>query len=91
MKAFLRKLFSPLLMIFESGTSEYVYKPSHRLVLIVMGGLFSALAALVLFVAEGNGAEYFLPVVLFGGLGIISLIIGFLGTDRAVAKIWGSA
>ena len=78
-------------MIFESGNGEYVYKPSHRLVLIVMGALFTALATLVIFVAEGNGAEYFLPVVLFGGLGIVSLIIGFLGSDRAVAKIWGSA
>ena len=33
---------------------------------------------------------YLLPVLLFGGAGSIGLVVGCLGTDRAVAKIWGS-
>ena len=90
MKQFLRRLFSPILNLFESGTEEFAYKPSHRLVLIFIGCLFSGLATAVFFVAQGENPGYLLPVVIFGGTGLVSLIVGILGTDRAVAKIWGS-
>ncbi|CAA6826067.1 MAG: Unknown protein [uncultured Thiotrichaceae bacterium] len=90
MKAILRSLFSPLLTVFESGAEDYEYKPSHRTILLVMGSLFLGLAALVLWSAIGHDIVYFLPVVVFGTLGFVSLIIGLLGNDRAVAKIWSS-
>lgn len=90
MKATLRSLFSPLLNIFESGTDDYEYKASHRNILLVMGGLFLGLASLVLWSAIGHDIGYFLPVVVFGALGSVSLIVGLLGNDRAVAKIWNS-
>lgn len=90
MKQILRRLFSPILNLFESGTDPYAYKPSHRSILLIMGGLFCGLAALVLYFAWGADLGYFLPVVIFGGVGLLSLLIGFLGTDRAVAKVWGS-
>lgn len=90
MKPYLRALFAPILNLFESGSEAYDYKPSHRIVLIVMGGLFTALGGIVLFYAQGQDIGYFLPVIIFGGVGIVSLIIGFLGNERAVAKIWGS-
>ena len=90
MKQYLRVVFSPVLRIFESGTDEFSYKPSHRIILIIMGGLFSALATLVFSFAQGQDIGYLLPVLIFGGVGIVSLIVGLLGNDRAVAKIWGS-
>lgn len=90
MKNLLRRLFSPILNLFESGSAPYAYKASHRTILLIMGGLFCGLAALVLYFARGADLGYFLPVVIFGGVGLLSLLIGFLGSDRAVAKVWGS-
>jgi len=85
-----RTLFSPILNIFESGTEEFVYKPSHRITLIFIGCIFSGLATIVFFVAQGKDPGYYFPVIIFGSIGLLSLLIGFIGTDRAVAKIWGS-
>ncbi|RDH80719.1 MAG: hypothetical protein DIZ80_16970 [endosymbiont of Galathealinum brachiosum] len=90
MKSLFRNIFSPILNIFESGNDEYLYKKSHRIILIVMGILFTGLASLVYVLAEGEDIGYLLPVVVFGGAGLLSLLIGFIGEDKAVAKIWGS-
>jgi len=90
MKQILRTLFSPILKPFESGSDKYAYQKSHRVILIVMGFLFNGLAALVFSFSQGQERGYLLPVFVFGGLGVVSLIIGSLGNDRAVAKIWGS-
>lgn len=89
-KAIFRSIFSPILNIFESGTDDYEYKASHRTILLFMGSLFLGLAALVLWSAIGQDIGYFLPVVVFGALGLVSLVVGLLGNDRAVAKIWNS-
>lgn len=94
MKSLLRQLFAPILNIFESGDGDYAYKPSHRIVLVVMGCLFSGLAALVIaLMLHGTGGDpgYAIPALVFGGAGLVSLIVGTLGSDRAVAKIWGSS
>ncbi|MDX2504601.1 MAG: hypothetical protein QNL62_09015 [Gammaproteobacteria bacterium] len=90
MKQKLRAIFSPILKIFESGTEEFVYKSSHRVILVFIGCLFSGLATAVFIVAQGKDPGYFLPVLIFGAVGLVSLIVGLIGTDRAVAKIWGS-
>lgn len=55
-----------------------------------MGCLFSALATLVFWLALESEPGYLIPVTVFGCIGIVSLIVGLLGTDRAVARIWGS-
>jgi hypothetical protein len=89
-KNLLRKLFSPFLNKLESGTEPYLYKPSHRFILLVMGVLFSALGIAVLWFAVGQDPTYFLPVVVFGGAGFFSLLVALVGTERAVATIWGS-
>jgi hypothetical protein len=93
-KSILRSIFAPLLNFFEGGDQAYAYKPSHRLILLVMSGMFIGLAALVaaMIINFTDAAEpgYLLPVLLFGGAGSIGLVVGCLGTDRAVAKIWGS-
>jgi hypothetical protein len=31
-----------------------------------------------------------IPILVFFVIGFVCLIVGFLGSDRAVAKIWGS-
>lgn len=90
MKQQLRALFAPILNIFETGTEEYIYKPSHRKILIFFGCLFTGLAALVFYVGRGESMGYLFPVLIFGCAGLLSLLVGLLGTDRAVAKIWGS-
>jgi len=89
-KQTLRSIFSPILNIFESGTESFAYKPSHRTILIIMGSLFTGLATLVFILALGEDLGYLLPVLVFGGIGLLSLLIGLIGTNRAVAKIWGS-
>lgn len=90
MKRQLRSLFSPILNILESGTEPFVYKSSHRTILVVMGCLFSGLAVLVMLYAQGKDLGYLLPVLVFGVVGVVCLLVGLIGNDRAVAKIWGS-
>jgi len=90
MKLFLRQIFAPILSLFESGDEVYLYKKSHRTVLIIMGILFSGLATAVFFLSRGEDIGYLIPVVVFGGAGLLSLLIGLIGNNRAVAKIWGS-
>ena len=90
MKQQLRRLFAPILNILEAGDEAYEYKPSHRSVLLIIGALFTGLASLVLFLAQGEDPGYMIPVLVFGGIGLLSLLVGILGTDRAVARIWGS-
>lgn len=90
MKAVLRKLVGPILRPFESGNDPYAYKPSHRRILVFMSTMFLALASLIVFLTPTGNFSYLLPVLLFGGGGLLGLIIGTLGSDRAVAKIWGT-
>jgi len=91
MKTRLRKIFSPVLNFFETGNEAYIYKKSHRMALIVVGCLCLLLAFVSLAAAlftSPTGA--IIPFSIFFLGGSLCLIIGALGTDRAVAKIWGS-
>ncbi|MDA1302092.1 MAG: hypothetical protein O2868_18695 [Proteobacteria bacterium] len=90
MKMILRKMFAWLLDPLESGDGEFVYKPSHRTILIVMSVLFAGLATLVALLMPAGEFDYALPVLLFGGVGLLGVLVGTLGNDRAVARIWGS-
>lgn len=91
MKTPLRKAFSPILGNFESGTEEYTYKTSHRIILIVMGILFLILSVVVAsMAAEADNTGYYIPVIIFGLVSLVTLIVGFLGNKRAVANIWGN-
>lgn len=90
MKQALRWLCSPLLNLFESDDDTYIYKKSHRVILLCTSCLFLGLATLVYFLIPANNSDYLFPVVVFGGAGLLGLIISGLGTERAVAKIWGS-
>ncbi len=91
MKETLRTLCSPILKPFESGDEPYVYKPLNRKILLVMSFLFLALSTAVFLLApEGSGMSYLFPGIVFGTVGLACLIVGALGNDRAVAKIWGN-
>lgn len=91
MKTVFRKLFSPILNYFESAEGEYVYRKSHRTILIVVGILFLMLSTISI-IAALLTAQYaaFIPVLVFFLAGLVCLVIGSLGNDRAVASIWGS-
>ena len=90
MKQFLRKIFAPILNPFETGNTPYLYKQSHRVILLVIGLLFSGLATAVLIVAPKADYGFLIPVTVFYSAGLVAAIVGFLGNERAVAKIWGS-
>jgi len=90
MRPLIRRLFSFILTPLESGNEPFVYKSSHRKILIAMGAIFTALGIGVLYLMPGFEFAYCIPVLVFGGGGIISVVVGAAGTDRAVAKIWGT-
>jgi len=86
-----RKLFNPLLRHFESGDEPYLYKPSHRLILVTVGSLFlllSLVACGVSILASQTGGIF--PGLIFFLAGLVCAVVGLLGSDRAVAKLWGS-
>lgn len=91
MKNLLQKIFSPLLSKFESSEGEYNYQRSHRLILVVVGCLFSFLTAGILAVGiNSDGWGFLFPAIIFGGVGFSCIVIAGLGSDRAVARIWSS-
>jgi len=91
MKKLLRMLFSPILNPFEKGDEAYAYKPLNRKILIFMGLIFAGLTtAIVNFIPEGVGVSYLIPVIVFGLIALVTLVVGLLGDERAVSKIWGN-
>jgi peptidoglycan/LPS O-acetylase OafA/YrhL len=91
MKNTLRKLCQPILSPFEQGNEAYHYKPLNRKILIIIATIFSFLASLVcVLIPQDADPGYYIPVIVFGSLGVVGLVVGFLGTDRAVAKIWNN-
>ncbi|MCB5162213.1 hypothetical protein [Marinomonas algarum] len=89
MKERLQKLCAPILGLFESHQGDYDYKPSHRLILIVLGLLCFLIAAISLAVTMMTGEMAgIVPIALFGITGVVCEIVGLLGSDRAVARIW---
>lgn len=91
MKNMLRTLFAPVLNPFESGNEPYQYKALNRKILLFISAVFSFLASLVCFlIPEQADPGYYIPVVVFGVMGGVGLIVGCLGNDRAVAKVWNN-
>ena len=91
MKNTLTKIFQPILRIFESGEGEYIYKKSHRNILLIVGVLFLFLsAASAVSAISSSQMSGLIPFLVFFLVGIVCRVIGLLGSNRAVAKIWGS-
>ena len=92
MKEILVKLFWPILRVFESGQEPINYKKSHRIILLVVGSLFLLLSmgsAVSAFHSGGVGA--IIPIIIFFAVGLVAVVIGALGSDSAVVKIWGKS
>ena len=90
MKTLLRQLCSPILNLFEKGPQPTIYKASNRTILLVMSVLFIGLATAVGYGAfHAKDIFFAFPVLIFGGGGLVCLIVGALGDQRAVMNIWG--
>ncbi len=89
MKSFLTKLAHPILNALENSEGSYQYTPSHRTILKVMGFLFFIISAVGLYfsVQIEQWAGLF-PVILFAGIGLLCWTVAFLGSDKAVGKLW---
>ena len=91
MKALMTKIFWPILSIFESNPNPDNYKPSHRTILIAVGSLFMVLSLISGWTMSATGEiGALLPIGIFFFVGLVSLVVGALGSDGAVAKIWGN-
>ncbi|MDU0354521.1 hypothetical protein RS130_11760 [Paraglaciecola aquimarina] len=92
MKAVLSRFFEPLLRRFETGQAPANYKESHRKALLAMGILFLILACVSVVTAFYAGSAFgaLIPALAFFCVGLVALVIGSLGSNAAVAKIWGT-
>jgi len=91
MKKILTKLFAPILNIFDKGEEPEHYTASHRKILLIMGILFFILSGVSLYFGFRTEvmAAWF-PAILFGSIGLVSVVVALLGSNRAVANIWQS-
>ena len=86
----LRKAFQFILRHFEKGDGPYDYRPLHRTILLVVGALFAVLAVGTVYSSAGSaGYGMLIPLLVFGAVSGVCLVVGLLGNDRAVARIWG--
>lgn len=90
MRQLFTTIFWPILAPFEKGGDSAGYRPSHRKVLFGMGFLFLVLAGVSAFVALKAGEPGGLvPLGVFFAVGAVCWIVGSLGSNAAVARIWG--
>lgn len=91
MTTMLKKLFAPLLNIFETNNDEYVHRPLNRKIVLFVSVVFALLAfGLPAFMPVLIEMGYWFVMIVFGGLSLVGFIIGLLGSDKAVAKLLGS-
>lgn len=89
-----RKVFWPILCFFEKEedpVSAEGYRPSHRKILFAVGFLFFVLSMATLFfgLIYGNMGALF-PVIVFCVISLVCAVVATLGSDSAVARIWGN-
>ncbi|MEH6566537.1 MAG: hypothetical protein V7756_14505 [Halopseudomonas sp.] len=86
-----RKLCSPLLKPLENSDAPYHYTPRSRAILVIMSVMFLMLATgLALFLPSGIERTFLIPVSVFGLIGVLGLLVAWLGSERAVARLWNS-
>lgn len=91
MKDLLTKLFWPILNFFEAEEETNNYQKSHRFILNIVGSLFVMLSLALGGVALVSGQlGAIIPMVVFFCVGAVAVIVGSLGSNSAVCKIWGS-
>ena len=87
----LKNIFSPILNIFENNNDEFIYRSLNRKIVLFISVVFSLLAfALPLFMPKLIQMGYWFVMLVFGALSFVGLIVGILGSDKAVAKLLGS-
>ena len=90
MKEALIKLFWPILKYFETGEEATHYKESHRIILVVVGALFILLSMISMVFSYSTGeVGALIPIVVFFSVGAVAVVVGLLGSNSAVQKIWG--
>lgn len=89
-----RKVFWPILYFFEKDgqqVSPQGYRPSHRKILFAVGFLFFVLSMVALFFVMVTGTLGGLfPVGVFLLISLVCAVVATLGSDGAVARIWGN-
>ncbi|MAB23994.1 hypothetical protein ACS8E9_03860 [Pseudomonas neustonica] len=91
LKEFARKLCAPLLKPLENSDAPYHYTPKSRGILVIMSLLFLSLATgLAVFLPSGIERTFLIPVTVFGLIGLLGLLVAWLGSERAVARLWNS-
>lgn len=86
-----RRAFWFVLRHFEQGDEPFIHKPMNRRILLAVGVLFGVLCTASAYMAvDRGGFGYALPVLIFFAASAVCLIVALLGSDRAVAKIWGN-
>ncbi len=91
MKEKLTRAFWPILKLFETSEKTTQYKKSHRTALNGVGGLFLLLAFISAIAANVSGEMgAIIPVIIFVCVGGVAILVGSLGSDNAVSRIWGT-
>lgn len=91
MSDLLKKLFAPVLNIFEKNNDEFVYRPTNRKIVLFVSVVFALLAfGLPAYMPMLVEMGYWFVMIVFGGISLVGLIVGLLGSDKAVAKLLGS-
>lgn len=91
MKYRLKKIFSPILNIFENNSDEFIYRPLNRKIVIFIAIVFALLAfGLPIYMPKLIEMGYWFVMLVFGALSFVGLTVGVLGSDKAVAKLLGS-
>ncbi|WP_062065722.1 hypothetical protein [Cellvibrio sp. OA-2007] len=85
------KICWPLLRLFETDVQPANYKASHRFALNFIGFVFLLLSFVSALVGHSSGElGAIIPAVIFLGAGLSAVVVGLLGSNGAVAKVWGS-
>lgn len=91
MKNTFKTIFSPILNIFEKNNDEFIYRSLNRKIVLFISSVFFLLAfALPAYMPQLIEMGYWFVMLVFGALSTVGLIVGILGTDKAVAKLLGS-
>ncbi len=91
MKILFKNIFSPILNIFENNNNEFIYRSLNRKIVLFISIVFSLLAfALPVFMPQLVQMGYWFVMLVFGALSFTGLVVGLLGSDKAVAKLLGS-
>ena len=91
MKKFFINIFSPILNIFEKNNDEFVYRTLNRKIVLFISSVFFLLAfALPIYMPQLIEMGFWFVMLVFGALSSVGLIVGCLGSDKAVAKLLGS-